>query len=193
MKKWRPNVFVVAFVLGAVVLTALPLLQRKFLKAPAPIATLPSWSLATSSGEAVSSATLRGRVWLASFRSTPCDADCLAHQELFGRSRPHLVDLDGGVVMVTVSLEVPGPSQAGWYVLGGPSAPEVVDAFRDGWRTWAATDAGSTAAEFARLPGVAVVDQNGALRGFWQDTPEGRGNAINAARLLLEHGADPGR
>jgi hypothetical protein len=193
VKKWRPNVFVVAFVLGAVVLTVLPLLQRKFLKAPAPIVTLPSWSLATAGGEAVGSDTLRGRVWLASFRSSPCDAECAARQEAFARTLPHVADLDGGVVMVTVSLEAAGPSVPGWYVLGGGSAPEVVDAFREGWRTWAATDAGSTAAEFARLPGLALVDQNGALRGFWQDTPEGRGNAINAARLLLKHGADPGR
>ena len=31
--KWKPNFFVLAFVLGAIVLTLLPFLQRRFLKA----------------------------------------------------------------------------------------------------------------------------------------------------------------
>jgi hypothetical protein len=189
--KWKPNVFVLAFVLGAIVLTVLPLLQKRFLKAPPPITALPAWSLATSGGEAVGSQSLKGHVWLASFVSSPCDADCTARQEAFGRSLPHLEDLDGGVVLVSFSAEGPAPSRPGWYVLSGPTEPEVVDAFRAGWSQWAGTDAGSTAAEFSRLPGIAVVDQDGALRGFWKDDAAGRGNAINAARLLLLHGVQP--
>ena len=45
--------------------------------------------------------------------------------------------------------------------------------------------------EGGRLTALAVVDQNGALRGFWPDTALGRGNAINAARLLARYGATP--
>jgi hypothetical protein len=191
--KWKPNVFVLAFVLGAVVLTVLPFLQKRFLKAPAPIATLPAWSLSTSSGEEVGSEGLKGRVWLATFMARPCDSECADRQQAFGRSLPHLEDLDGGVVLVTFTPEAPGPSQAGWYVVSGANEPQVVDAFREGWRQWAGTDAGSSAEEFSTLPGVALVDQNGALRGFWKDDAAGRGNAINAARLLLQHGARPGQ
>jgi hypothetical protein len=187
--KLKPNVFVVAFILGAVVLTVLPLLQKRFLKAPEPIRTLQPWSLATSTGEVVSSAGLAGRVWLASFAAQPCDADCSTRQELFGRSLAHLADLDGGVVLVSIGSAA--PSQPGWYALSGPGAERVLEDFRLGWLQWAATDAGSTPDEFAHLPGFALVDQAGALRGFWRDDAAGRGNAINAARLLWQHGARP--
>jgi hypothetical protein len=191
VKRLRPNIFVVAFVVGAVILTVLPFLQKRFLKAPPPIVTLPEWTLLTSSGEQVGSASLRGRVWMASFVASPCDADCVARQESFGRSLPHLEDLDGGVVLVSFTAGSPAPSRAGWYVLGGEAEAQVVEAFRKGWLTWAGTDAGSTPAEFSNLPGVAVVDQNGALRGCGKDDAEGRGNAINAARLLSRYGVKP--
>ena len=79
-----------------------------------------------------------------------------------------------------------------WLRVGGPDALATVDTFRQGWWQWAQTDAGTTAQEFATLPGFAVVDQNGALRGFWKDDVAGRGNAINAARLLATHGATAG-
>ncbi|MBK7857524.1 MAG: hypothetical protein IPJ65_02640 [Archangiaceae bacterium] len=189
--KWRPNVFVAAFVLGAAALTVLPFLQRRFLKAPEPIYTLPPWSLSTSSGEAVSDASLKGRVYLASFIASPCDTECVARQESFGHALPHLDDLDGGLVMVSFSAVAPSPSQPNWYVLGGPNESAVVESFREGWRRWAGTDAGTTPEEFSRLPGYAVVDQTGAVRGFWKDDVAGRGNAINAARLLLRYGVKP--
>lgn len=183
-------VFVAGFVIGAVVLTVLPFMQKKFLKAPAPIRELPQWSLTTASGEAVGSAQLKGRVWLASFVAAPCEGDCVTRQQAFGRSLEHIEDLDGGLVLVSFDAAAALPaSGALWLHLGGPGESDVVDAFREGWRTWAGTDAGTSAAEFSNLPGFAVVDQNGALRGFWKDGPEGRGNAINAARLLYQHGA----
>ena len=157
-------IFVLAFVLGAAVLTGLPFLQKKFLKAPEPIRSLSGWPLP-------------GHVAIVSFLPVPCDdAECLQRQEAFGRSRPHLDDTDGGVVWLTLS-----PQDAG----------ALIEELRVGWVQWAGTDAGTTVDEFARLPGEAVVDQTGALRGFWKDDPEGRGNAINAARLLWRHGVAP--
>jgi len=161
--KLKPNVFVLAFVLGAVVLTVLPFLQKRFLKAPAPIRTLPGWQYA-------------GKVAIVSFVPAPCEGECVERQDAFARSKPHLDDLDGGVVWVTLAM---------------PDAGAAIEELRLGWVQWAGTDAGSTPDEFARLPGEAVVDQNGALRGFWKDDPEGRGNAINAARLLWRHGPAP--
>ncbi|MBL8950351.1 MAG: hypothetical protein JNK82_06220 [Myxococcaceae bacterium] len=155
--------FVLAFVLGAVVLTALPLFQKKLLNAPAPVRALKGWPA--------------GRVSVVSFLPSPCDdAACVERQVAFARSKEHLDDTDGGVVWVTLS-----PADAG----------ELIEELRAGWVQWAGTDAGTTPEEFARLPGEAVVDQTGALRGFWKDDPEGRGNAINAARLLWRHGVKP--
>jgi hypothetical protein len=161
--KWKPNVFVVAFVLGAAALTVLPFLQKFMLKAPVPIVTLPQWPQP-------------GRVAMVSFVPATCDAACAERQQAFERGRQHIEDLDGGVVLVSLSAS---------------ASPELVEAFRVGWGTWGGGDAGSTAEEFTHLPGFAVVDQNGALRGFWKDDAEGRGNAINAARLLWKQGAAP--
>ena len=70
----------------------------------------------------------------------------------------------------------------------GDAVP-LVAALHEGWRQWAKTDAGQTEEEFFQLPAVILVDQEGMLRGFWRDDSTGRGNAINAARLLAEHGA----
>ncbi len=194
MKTLRQNIFLVAFVLGAVVLTVLPFLQRKFLNAPAPIVTLPAWALQTSTGQQVTSADLKGHVYLAGFVEAPCEAACRTRRDTFGRSVEHIEDLDGGVLLVSfVAGQDTGPSTSLWLQLGGGSALDTLDAFRRGWWQWAQTDAGTTPQEFAALPGFAVVDQDGALRGFWQDDVAGRGNAINAARLLARHGAAPGR
>ena len=52
-------------------------------------------------------------------------------------------------------------------------------------------DAGTTLEEFAQVPALGLVDQNGALRGFWTTTEIGRGNLINAARLLAKKGPRP--
>ncbi len=161
--KLKPNVFVLAFLVGAVVLTLLPFLQKRLLRAPAPIRSIAGWQTG-------------GRVALVSFASSPCEAGCADRQAAFERSRPHLDDTDGGVVLVTLSTA---------------DAGELIEQFRLGWWEWAQTDAGTTVDEFAQLPGQAVVDQTGALRGFWKDDPEGRGNAINAARLLWKHGVQP--
>jgi hypothetical protein len=90
----------------------------------------------------------------------------------------HINDLDGGVALVSVGVQT-------------PESRALVEAFRKGWALWAKTDAGSTPEAFADLPGIALVDQDGALRGFWKDEPEGRGNAVNAARLLWRRGPQP--
>jgi hypothetical protein len=194
VKKLRPNIFLVAFVLGAVVLTVLPFLQRKFLNAPPPIASLAPWTLSTSTGKVVTSADLKGHVYLAGFVEAACDAGCRTRHDAFGRGAEHIADLDGGVMLVSLIAgpDVP-PSTPLWLQLGGAEALDTLDGFRQVWWQWAQTDAGTTPQEFASLPGFAVVDQDGALRGFWRDDVAGRGNAINAARLLAEHGTSPGR
>jgi hypothetical protein len=188
MKKWRPNIFVLAFILGAIVLTVLPLLQRRFLKAPEPVVGLPAWSLLTADG-GVSSDDLRGHVYLASFVPPGCEEGCRTRQELFGHAVGHVADLDGGVLLVSFVAGLPPACPRGWICAGGPGVEHVIESFHAGWNAWAHTDAGQTWEEFATLPGEALVDQDGRLRGFWKDDPEGRGNSINAARLLAEHGA----
>jgi hypothetical protein len=181
-------IFILAFFIGAALLSVLPLLQRGFLKAPPPVFDIPDWSLTTSSGS-ISSAALRGHVYLASFVPPDCDDACRARQTEFGRALKAVADLDGGVVLVTFIAGNLPSCEKGWYCAGGTGVERAIEGFHEGWDAWAHTDAGSTWQEFAALPGEAVVDQNGKLRGFWKDELAQRGNAINAARLLFEHGA----
>jgi len=192
--KWK-DPFVLAFVIGVVVLTALPFLQRRFLNAPPPITKLPAWQLSTlDDAGRLSSADLTGKVVLLELVAAPCDAGCVERQQYFGTAVTHTDDLNGKVELLTVVQ--PGAEAAlstltrapRWHLVTGDAVP-LVAALHEGWRQWAKTDAGQTEEEFFQLPAVILVDQEGMLRGFWRDDSTGRGNAINAARLLAEHGA----
>ncbi len=189
---WK-NPFVVAFVMGAVVLTVLPLLQRVFLKAPPPLRQLTSWELGSLGGGAVSSEALAGHVVLLTFENGPCDDGCLGRQRDFGTATRHVDDLKHPVTLVT---------------LAGPSARDglapLTEAATPAWR-FAAADAQLTVqlqaaldaflpppgANFAASGGIALIDQNNAVRGFWNGDIVGRGNSINAARLLAKEGPTP--
>jgi len=195
--RWK-DPFVLAFAVGVVVLTVLPFLQRQFLKAPPPVATLPAWTLeALPDGGALSSAALKGKVVLLTLVPGPCDGRCLERQVSFGNALQHTDDLGDGVHLVSVALPgaevalaplaVPGSR---WHLARG-EAGSLVAALHQGWTRWAGTDAGRTDEDFATLPAVVLIDQDGALRGFWHDDPAGRGNAINGARLLARRGPRP--
>lgn len=186
---WR-NPFVIAFVVGALFLTVLPFMQKRFLKAPPPGPSLGAWALQTADGGTVGDEQLKGRVWVASFAATP------AKRAEFGTILKHTEDLGDKVVLV--SFIAPGeagpPGSDRWFVVSGDPArfeALAMGHFQPAFAEFAHTDAGSTLAEWTEVPTMAVVDQNGALRGFWRDNDLGRGNAINAARLLAKHGPMP--
>jgi hypothetical protein len=198
--KWK-DPFVVAFILGIIILTALPFLQRRFLNAPPPIRDLPPWELsALDDGGPLGSAGLAGKVLLMELVPVPCEAECVERQAQFSTGVQHTDDLGDRIHLVTVIQ--PGATEplaaapalrrsARWHLLTG-DASILLGALLAGWHDWAQTDAGSTVEDFFRLPAIILVDQQGALRGFWRDDAAGRGNAINAARLLAEHGPRPG-
>jgi hypothetical protein len=110
-------------------------------------------------------------------------------------------DLDGGVVLVSFvqpGAEAPmrtlAQGLAGRWVLAGGSTQQltpVLNALDDAFQAFGGRDAGGTVAEFVRLPAFVVVDQTGAVRGFWKADSAGRGNATNAARLLATTGPTP--
>lgn len=195
---WK-NPFLIAFALGVVFLTALPFLQRGFLKAPPPILRLGSWTLNAANGDGVSSARLEGRVWLATFLPPDCPQPCRERQEAFGAMLDHVADLDGGVALVTfapVSVDVSQWAKRApgrWYVV--QSSPDTLEAalapFRTGFSVFSGRDGGLGSQQLSELGAVALVDQAGFLRGFWKEDVAGRGNAINAARLLARYGPAP--
>ncbi len=198
---WK-NPFVLAFVVGAVFLTVLPLLQRKFLKAPPPLKTLEPWALELPDGGAFSSAQLKGEVWIASFTLDGCEGGgCGPRQQAFGSLLKHL-DTQGSTEIRVVSFVVSRPDAGAlsdsphpkWIRLVGepdPMGAVVMGGFRDGFVHFTTADAGTSLRDFAQLPVLALVDQEGALRGFWKDDEVGRGNVINAALLLARYGPRP--
>lgn len=198
MKKWV-NPYAAAFVIGAVLLTVLPLLQRRFLSAPPPVGAWGDWSLqAVDDGGTETSGQLGGKVVLMNFAPSPCDSACVDRISAMSKALGHTDDLAEKIELVTVVSAGAGESFRGraqprWHVLSGDAGTvdPVLERLRSAWAAFAHTDAGDSAAAFSSLPAWVVVDQNGAIRGFWQDNEVGRGNAINAARLLAKEGPNP--
>lgn len=197
-RKWL-NPYVIAFLVGVVFLTVVPRFQRRFLKAPPPIGPLGEWTLSTvDDGQPFGSKQLAGRVVLYSFVAGPCDAACVEAQRAFGRVLDHTDDFGNAVQLVTIAHASAAPALKAlalgrWQIVTAPDerlAP-VLGAFHGAWAKRGGQDAGSTVAEQAGLPAFALVDQVGQVRDFWRTDSAGRGNAINAARLLAEHGPNP--
>ncbi|MBX7115834.1 MAG: hypothetical protein K1X64_16010 [Myxococcaceae bacterium] len=198
MKKWV-NPYTVAFVVGAAFLTALPLMQRQFLSAPAPVGAWGEWQLsAVDDGTTKTSATFAGKVVLANFVPNDCDSACVDNRLEIGKVLGHTDDLGDKIAVVTFAWPssrnlVRGKAHERWYVLSGDESQlwGLFERFRASWATFAHTDAGNSAPEFSTLPAYMLVDQLGAIRGFWKSDEVGRGNSINAARLLAKEGPNP--
>ena len=152
--------------------------------------TIPASYGAISYGGTFGAEQLKGKVWLASFAPDP------RRRAEFGTILRHVEDLGDKVLLV--SFIVPGETGPvgtdRWFIVTG--ATDTFEAlamkqFQPAFAEFAHTDAGSSLAEWTQVPTMAVVDQNGSLRGFWRDNELGRGNAINAARLLARYGPTP--
>ena len=200
--------FKIAFVAGALVLTILPFMQGKFLTAPPPIATLGSWELVDEHGKNFGSADLKGKVWIASFFFARCPSLCPKQQQDMGTILAHVEDLDGkpGVapielVSFTVDPDNDTPEVLTKYMtrLAAPFGKwkfltgkrEVIEEILVKRFLVAMGKPDGTIGDIAHASKFALVDQNGDLRGFWDTDDLGRGNLINAARLLAKKGPRP--
>ena len=201
--------FVIAFLVGAVVLTVLPFLQRPFMHAPDPIAQLGSWELVDESGKPFGSVDLKGKVWIASFFFTTCPSLCPKQQSAMANILPHLADLDarsGTAPVVLVSFSVDpetdtpavlssyasklGAPVGKWKWLTAPSKDAMKDVLVKRFLV-AMGDKSGDLGDIAHASKFALVDQNGDLRGFWDTDELARGNLINAARVLAKEGPRP--
>lgn len=188
------NPFVIAFVIGAAFLTVLPIVQRQFLKAPPPIGQLDAWEVTSLGGGPVSSRALAGKVVLLSTEPGPCDADCVKRVTDFGTAVRHVDDLKDAVIVVSLVGEgakeplqpLIGAATPAWRFGGGELGP-VLGQLQAGLDTFLAPPS----ADFAKAHVIALIDQNNAIRGYWMQDGAGRGNSINAARLLAKRGPNP--
>lgn len=199
--------FVIAFVVGAITLTVLPFLQQLAMHAPPPIASLGEWKLTDQNGNVVSSETLKGRVWIASFFFSRCPSVCPQQQKDFSQILRHVDDLkDPGVTLVSFSVDpefdTPAVLKAWgdkmdvdgnrWKLVTGPEATlkELLTKrmFVDmGERTPLPNDL----FDISHASKFVLVDQNGDVRGYWGTDELARGNLINAARMLFKRGPEP--
>lgn len=206
------NPFVIAFVLGALILTVLPIMQSLVMRAPPPIASLGDWNLVDQDGQPISDDSLRGQVWVASFFFSRCPSVCPQQQADFQKILDHVSDLSSDdkkpIRLVSFSVDpefdTPAvlkayaqkrgvPSDRWTFVTGGQQALTDLLVKR------MMVDVG----ERTTLPGqpdlfdishaakFVLVDQNGDVRGYWGTDELARGNLINAARLLWKRGPQP--
>jgi len=191
---WK-NPFFLGFLVGIGMLTVLPFLQRKSLRAPPPLASLAPWSLATADGSSVGSESLAGKVWIASFCVSPCQqqvplsqlAPALApHTEAIWRVTVVIPAADGGTFL-------PAAGGVGATVATGspPQLQPLVQAFLAGLSRQTGLPPSQDPLSLAQPPRFALVDQEGAVRGFWPADELGKGNVINAALMLARYGPRP--
>ena len=204
---WK-NPFLIAFVVGAAVLTILPIVQKSMLSAPPPIASLGQWQLVDESGRPYGSNDLKGTVWIASFFFTHCPSLCPKQQADMGKILNHIDDLANkpGVapiklVSFTVDPDNDTPAElmaymkrlhaplGTWKYLTGPH-DQIENLLVKKFLVAMGKKDGSTG-DIAHVSKFVLVDQNGDVRGFWDTDELARGNLINAARLLAKRGPRP--
>lgn len=186
---WK-NPFFLGFLVGAALLTALPFFQRRSLRAPPPLAQVTDFSLQTPAAP-LRKADLIGRVWVTTFCLAPCRLPV---------PMPEVAKHVTGQNVETVTVVVPGgegdaptSSVPNWKVATG--APETIEAFAAPFRDALSRQSGSPpvpdAKALAEKSTFILVDQEGAIRGFWPGDELGKGNVINAAQMIARYGPRP--
>lgn len=190
-KPFYKNVFFLGFLVGIVFLTLLRFLQPVWLSAPAPLGGVAPFELRDQTGATVSLQSLQGSVWIAVF----CDAPCAETATLAKMVKP-LSDLRQKVPVIAIANAPVSEAPQGVQVLSGPpeALTEVSRSFSAAFAQQPHRGSVSPYLKKGALgmpPMLAVVDQAGAIRGFWPPDELGQGNSINAARLLTKHGPRP--
>lgn len=203
---WK-NPFLIAFLLGALALTVLPFLQRTQLRAPEPISHLGDWSLVDEWGKPLGNKELAGKVWVASFFFSRCPSICPPQQKAFIKVLDHVEDLEQPIELVSFSVDPDfdkpeilnayerklGANDK-WHLVTGSKEQLkdiLVKRFMVDMGDPRALDGSADLFDISHSAKLVLVDQNGAVRGYWSSDDLGRGNLINAARLLAKRGPNP--
>lgn len=182
---FRKYLWVIAFLLGMVTLTALRCTNRlrHIPDPPEVMFELPQYSLVDHHERPFTPQTLQGRVWIAGFIFTSCPSSCpvvtKAMADLRDRYDRYGVDVD--MVSFTVDPEHDTPAvlasyveEAGadnehWrFVTGEPQ--QVIELVTSGFKLGVGdreADEQGVAYDIAHSTKLALVDGNGAIRGFY--------------------------
>ena len=210
-KPFYKNPFLIGFVVGALILTILPFLQRTQLRAPEPISHLGDWSLVDQWGKPLGSKELAGKVWIASFFFARCPSICPTQQKDFLKILDHVDDLDQPIELVSFSvdpdndkpevlnayarkLDASNATKGKWHLVTGSKETLkdiLIKRFMVDMGDARALDGSADLFDISHSAKFALVDQNGAVRGYWSSDDLARGNLINAARMLAKRGPNP--
>lgn len=207
---WR-NPWVLGFVVGAAALTILPFLQRASLRAPEPITSVGAFTLTDERGQAFSSVDLKGKVWVANFFFARCPSICPAMQAETAKILPQVDDLgdDAGetpIVLVSITVDpehdtpevldayarkLQAPGGRWKFLTGDRAAIEELAVKRFLLGMGDRETVSGDVYDIVHSGKLALVDQNGDVRGYWSADEGGRTALVSAARLLAKHGPNP--
>lgn len=206
-KPFYKNPFVLAFAIGVIVLTALPFLQKTQLRAPEPISRLGDWSLVDQWGKPLGNKEMSGKVWMASFFFSRCPSICPGQQKAFLSMLKHVDDLEQPIELVSFSVDPDFDkpevlnayarklgADPKWHLVTGSKEQLkdiLIQRFMVDMGDARALDGSAELFDISHSAKFVLVDQNGAVRGYWSADDQGRGNLINAARMLAKHGPNP--
>jgi cytochrome oxidase Cu insertion factor (SCO1/SenC/PrrC family) len=191
--------FVIAFVVGAAVLTLSVPFFRRVPPAPAPIGAMPAWSFEDQDGRAVTSAGLGGRTYLLAMVSPTCGQACVRVGHDLAALESKLHEMKADVPLVVVSpvestaveraafVASSGGDGATWRMLGGP--PDATCALAQGSFARAAHVIVPCARvhDLAHDPHVLIVDGEGRMRASIKVDLEGLDEALHRSLAVLEN------
>jgi protein SCO1/2 len=215
--KSRPfykNPWVIGWFVGAILLTVLGPVQRLFLRAPPPLASVGDWSLVDHNGKPFGTEQLKGKVWVADYFFTRCPSICPELTKKMKEVQTSLRRVDKDIHFVSFSVDPTHDTPevlrayadkmnidtADWTLVTGDL--EDVHALikkrmfihigeKEAVAGGAKKDDQEALFDISHLAKFALFDQAGDLRATFSTDIEGLGSLGNAARLLIRQGPNP--
>jgi len=200
----RRHIWVAAFVVGAVTLTALRCTERlrHVPDPPEVMFQLPEYALVDHEERPFTPETMRGKVWIAGFVFTSCPSSCPVVTKAMGELREHLDRYSVDVQMVSFTVDPvhdtpavlaqyfadQGVDSENWrFVTGEPR--EVMSLVRHGFKLGVGdreADEEGIAYDIAHSTKLALIDGDGAVRGYYGiDGEHGTDEIFERAQHLL--------
>ncbi|MDH3629231.1 MAG: SCO family protein [Acidobacteriota bacterium] len=200
-QRWLHNPLVWAVIMGCAMMTLLRPMMRNVPDPPPVLGQLPAYTLTTQDGQPFGSDELAGQVYVADFFFTRCTAICpfltQAMTELDNRYQREGVE---GIRIVSISVDpehdtVPVLKEyaemweidsSRWTLLTG-SDPAIRELVVDGFMTAMdrQADVEGEPVDIAHSGKFVIVDQRGAIRGYYDHDEEGLDEIFHRSQHVL--------
>lgn len=199
---WHRNPWLWAALIGVLALPALRPLLRRVPPPPPRLTALPAFKLTDERGRPFGSAELRGKVYVASFFFTRCPSVCPKLMQAVVRLQRQYERYGVDVRLVSISVDPShdtptvlrryaahhGADPQRWRFLTG-SEPSIRELVTRGFQTHLGrpTPQGGGLIDIAHSAGLALVDQEGWLRGVYGTNADGLEEVLHRSmHVLLE-------